>query len=1786
MVALTVVILFSAVTSEHGDWYVKLDCKNDNMTSSSTCGRSSKQACCQLQDVLNNIQEGGTLLVFQHPTSKQSKCDKREEIQVEVTKSFTLKTLPPEERPGVNSTDRGHLRGVQIMFNGNCSEQCSLTISESQFSCTWIGFNNLDIRIEDTHFMDGFITAQVQSDNHGNGFNMKIHDSEFKNSFPIKIGSEKTSMNNETCKQLNYVCLSGYWNAVEIVRSNLEGDRQSQVSGVEVMHANIQTLNLVDDQISFMFSAVVIQVSGVGMFNISDCIFVGNRDGIDIGEGVRYMIVSRSQMNNTGSGRGYALKTCSSALKGTVQNLEVKESIFAQNQVSGKACKGAALYLRTNVSDISLLKSYNSGGAVTVYGAKILIQIVGSIFLRNKASKGAALYIDVSDKGLMGFPQNKSTGNVTSTNIILYSCTFTENIAEFGGGLMTELTESTLDSGGHISTLIYDCSFIRNKATSRGAGAYLNYFNVSIKDGAAITIQTINTDFKENNSTGSGGHLVWGYGGGISMELSSFTLMSSASVKTMVDNCSFTSNTASWGGGGIHTEISSCSVDSHSSIILQTTDSVFMSNTATDGAAIKAVMKSCSVVSKSSITLHTIGSTFSSNIVEYNGAGIGIELDKCSVDFNSSIKLVTIDSTFISNTAKYNGAGIGIQMNYCTVYSHSSIKLVTIDSSFISNTATRHGAGIYTKLLLSKFNSEPEVAFNSSITIQTIGSTFTSNIVKYDGAGIYTRLYGCTLSSGSSITFETIHSIFLSQVAEKNGAGISMETEWMSIHPSSFLTVQAINSSFKSCRTKVGAGLFLRHSPRNPCVSGQVAVAIIDSRFQNNSASREGGSLYLNVFQVTQVYISQTEFESNRALPGSGLYRENTHFQTCDAHCDTKSQVEVTTHITQCHFINNIDTGIVVKDKGRYGSVAITKCSFRNNRCIDSSFAEDIFSEIDLELTDTNILKTNNHQRQTGINTQSDTKLKNVTVNIGGASNQQQFSIALFSHYITLIENVDYEYGKPECITLTNSPSLRGGPIFRTGFSILSAKGFLGPHPPTPKSFQRGKKTRPGFKDPPTHLNPFAERIEKPVRKIGPPLNYQCPAFYQPKLSTAGLTDTGAAMVRATCDSCFKGYYTGQTWMAVSAQNNSEYTCQEKNIVDEWGDIIGKNNFCYTKSVGTCFDCPHGANCTAGVVSLPNYWGHKTTANRLEFHRCPVGYCCNQAPCQDIDQCATHRVGTLCGRCMEGFTESLITPECIPNQACSHWWIFHLFCFWAFAITLVILFTQDIVQMKEMIRMRLQKCKSIPEHANKVPSDALNGIELKRIDSVEIHRPNFLALKCDSSKHKVKRRHSIEIQPIHHVVSSSTASKIQSTCMQCEVQNSECSVKVPILRRLLSIERQGNVQASGSHKYLQIMLYFLQDAAIMQIDLALVSTVITPIQKLRELLIDVSQFAVDLIDFGLNLCPFPGWTPVTKLLTKSLTGPFVFSYIFAIYGIVQLVCHCFPNKRKHLRDYWYPRLTSATIFSILLFYQQIASVTFSLLYCIKSGDHLILFRDGNVTCYQPWQILVFIFAFNWIVGIIPVLMFLPGLLELRLIRVSHFILACMMPVPMLLYWLFRFYRQKLRILSTKESIQPWHKEILKILQTTFVKTTDRRGLPFCWIGFMKIRRLALVLLFTFVSNLVARVSLMCLIIMLFLLFHLKTEPYQDDLANNLYTGSLLATLVIGFINIMKASCVEFYLDLNKVAHYLTTLNMMTDAILVYCPLAFVALTIVVTLVSKVKQIFLKKKDLNKAKWLE
>ncbi len=80
----------------------------------------------------------------------------------------------------------------------------------------------------------------------------------------------------------------------------------------------------------------------------------------------------------------------------------------------------------------------------------------------------------------------------------------------------------------------------------------------------------------------------------------------------------------------------------------------------------------------------------------------------------------------------------------------------------------------------------------------------------------------------------------------------------------------------------------------------------------------------------------------------------------------------------------------------------------------------------------------------------------------------------------------------------------------------------------------------------------------------------------------------------------------------------------------------------------------------------------------MYFFRCPKLYCCRQEPCQGINQCAPHRIGPLCGRCKEGFSEAIFSVRCIDNVQCNNYW-FLPFCMALAAIYGVfLLFQQDI----------------------------------------------------------------------------------------------------------------------------------------------------------------------------------------------------------------------------------------------------------------------------------------------------------------------------------------------------------------------------------------------------------------------------------------------------------------------------------------------------------------------------
>ncbi|CAB4004687.1 Hypothetical predicted protein [Paramuricea clavata] len=85
----------------------------------------------------------------------------------------------------------------------------------------------------------------------------------------------------------------------------------------------------------------------------------------------------------------------------------------------------------------------------------------------------------------------------------------------------------------------------------------------------------------------------------------------------------------------------------------------------------------------------------------------------------------------------------------------------------------------------------------------------------------------------------------------------------------------------------------------------------------------------------------------------------------------------------------------------------------------------------------------------------------------------------------------------------------------------------------------------------------------------------------------------------------------------------------------------------------TCHECPVGGNCVEGqVTSKPNFWGYKSNQT-VTFHQCPAKYCCDTNQCEHYNSCHGNRMGTLCGECPSGMSESLFDTKCKANKDCT-----------------------------------------------------------------------------------------------------------------------------------------------------------------------------------------------------------------------------------------------------------------------------------------------------------------------------------------------------------------------------------------------------------------------------------------------------------------------------------------------------------------------------------------------------
>ncbi len=109
----------------------------------------------------------------------------------------------------------------------------------------------------------------------------------------------------------------------------------------------------------------------------------------------------------------------------------------------------------------------------------------------------------------------------------------------------------------------------------------------------------------------------------------------------------------------------------------------------------------------------------------------------------------------------------------------------------------------------------------------------------------------------------------------------------------------------------------------------------------------------------------------------------------------------------------------------------------------------------------------------------------------------------------------------------------------------------------------------------------------------------------------------------------------------------------------------------------TCFPCPVGATCEEHISTLPNYWGYQNNDDSVTMIRCPDEYCCQDVEtCQHINACTENRHGTLCGVCIENFSEALFSAKCVPDNNCSSVSIIFMFILCVFLYSFLLISTR------------------------------------------------------------------------------------------------------------------------------------------------------------------------------------------------------------------------------------------------------------------------------------------------------------------------------------------------------------------------------------------------------------------------------------------------------------------------------------------------------------------------------
>ena len=543
---------------------------------------------------------------------------------------------------------------------------------------------------------------------------------------------------------------------------------------------------------------------------------------------------------------------------------------------------------------------------------------------------------------------------------------------------------------------------------------------------------------------------------------------------------------------------------------------------------------------------------------------------------------------------------------------------------------------------------------------------------------------------------------------------------------------------------------------------------------------------------------------------------------------------------------------------------------------------------------------------------------------------------------------------------------------------------------------------------------------------------------------------------------------------------------------------VSSQNQSFRKTDVKCHPCPLGGVCEKGRIrAAENFWGY-TSGKEVHFTSCPFGYCCAKKECVHYSSCHKARTGSLCGQCEKGFTENILTSDCLTYKQCQHPWYWVIVALSGMLYLIAFMYLNEITKNLKTLLIPI----FIAEHFKDRPfklSVIFKGM-----------------LLCIKSKFKNEFSENCQVQYITDDVFLPEAGHVEP-CQEMQ-GNIELAPDEEI-QSITAVHQES--EESIFPGLLKIIIFFYQTNVLFKVYTGSKSHGFVHI--LQEAMSSVFSLRSDgAFTQSLSWCPLDNIQPVSKVLLKSSFIVYLFFLVFLVF----VLCKAGKQLKIDAIQLNNSRLVCCMLRLIFISYAGITVTCFSLLSCVQLGPlGRVLFIDGSILCYRWWQMIVIVMMCCWIIPF-PVTIYASSqLLHNNILSTKKFLLCLLFPLPAICYWLYICCKNARKESEDITVLDEGVEEVLQIVEGPFrtlniSKKEKNYRLP--WESVLIGRRLVLIFLKTFIVNTFLRLSLMLFCTILFMIHHIYTKPFSSSLLNNIETVSLSMLNIVCFLNIVPA----------------------------------------------------------------